>query len=105
MRRPGHENCEGCPVCNLTMCPDCDDEGRFCYFDHAAGDDWRRGSVDIPFNRVKPRRKSTDRGSSTTEYALLTAMIAGILLASIGLFQVAGLPMDLKPPASTQPRP
>jgi hypothetical protein len=40
--------------------------------------------VDIPEHRPKPRR---DRGSNVVEYALLTAMVAAALAASVLMYQ------------------
>lgn len=110
MRRPGHENCGSCPVCALTTCPDCDDEGRFCGFDHASGEDWKRDSVDIPNYRKRPRRRQktvrivTDAGAVVAEYTLLTVLVAGIVAASFGLYRTVALdPYLIQPPAQTAP--
>jgi hypothetical protein len=72
VRLPGHGDCSTCVECGLTWCPDCDDEGRACQCDAS--------------NAV--------RGASAVEYALLIALIAGLILgatfmASIFINQVS----------------
>ncbi|RYZ17205.1 MAG: hypothetical protein EOO70_02615 [Myxococcaceae bacterium] len=40
--RPGHELCWHCDVCHLSMCPDCDTEGRACIGGHARSSEYER---------------------------------------------------------------
>ena len=88
MKRPGHEACDSCPTCHLTHCPDCDDEGRACSC-HALA---------APPRTIEP---PDDRGSQSMEYALMTALLVGILMASIGMYSVTMLEFGVELPAPT----
>jgi hypothetical protein len=52
----------------------------------------------------KSRRIVTDRGAVSTEYALLSALLAAMVLASVGMYEVATPDVNLSPhPAPSAP--